>query len=145
MSVQTSRHYVIDAIQMIGSLVAECSHLQEIVNSYWTNDEITSDDAMFCVERIRECNDIRRWIMDKIKNDFNGNMHYWCSLKHAIEIWQYATEIMYANMDDTYLVHVQHKASDMMYSILSKFINQEITTCWRCMNDVLLSDENIWK
>lgn len=141
MSAQTSRHYIVDAVQMIGSLVAECSHLQEVVNSYWTNDEITMDDVQFCIDRIKECNNIRRKLMDKIKDEFNGNMHYWCSLKHAIEMRQYSTEIMYANMDDVDVVTIQSEASKIMYSVLSKFINQDTTTCGRCFNDLLLSEK----
>lgn len=134
---QTSRHWLIDWVQMIGSCVAMCSHLQEVVNSYWTNPDITLEDVEMCVDQVKSYVKIRRDLMDMIRKEYDWDMHYWCALKHSIEAWQYATEILYANPDDIELVSMQQKASDNMYTILSRFIKQDITTCGRCLNETL--------
>jgi hypothetical protein len=134
----TSRHWIVDWVELIGNSIAICSHLQENLNSYWKNEEITEADAELCKEQIDVYTWIRREIMKRISEDFTWNNHYWCALKHAIAVWTYATEIAYANKDDWHLRWLQQFASDSMYSILSMFINQEITTCGRCLNDSIL-------
>lgn len=136
---QTSRHRLVDWIELIGNCIAICSHLQENLNSYWKNEEITAEDAELCKEQIDVYTMIRRNTMERIMQDFSWNKHYRCALKHAIGIWTYATEIAYANREDWYFRRIQDHASESMYSILSKFINQDITTCGRCLADNLLS------
>lgn len=75
--------------------------------------------------------------MSRIMNEYDGNRHYWCALKHAIAVWWLMTEILYANPWDFEIMKMQQDASDSMYSILSTFIKQPVTTCWRCFADIL--------
>lgn len=140
---QTSRHWMVDWIQLIGSCVAQCSHLQEVLNSYTQNPDITKEDAEFCSEQISRYTKVRRDVMEKIRQSFDGNMHYWCSLKHAIESRQYATEVLYAEPENMDLMKIQQECSNWMYAILSKFIWQEITTCWRCFHDAIQLHEEL--
>lgn len=134
---QTSRHRLVDGLESIQNLIAYASHLQEVANSYGVNEKVTEADRDFCLEFIDRSIELRRDAMQKIQKEFSGDMLYWCAVKHAIAQRWLATEMLYTNTLDEELISIQQRASELMYATISKFTNQEVVTCWRCMADAL--------
>lgn len=134
---QTSRHWILDWLESISNLIAYTSHLQEIANSYWLNDEVTEDDYNFAMEYIDKSIQLRRDMMSMIKNEFDTNHIYRCAVKHAIAIRWTATEVSYTDIENAKYLDIQQSATEILYVTLSKWLNQEVVTCWRCMEDML--------
>lgn len=55
------------------------------IASYGTNDSVTKEDFEVNLEVIRTCLKLRRDYMNYIKEQYNTNDNYWCSIKHAME------------------------------------------------------------
>jgi hypothetical protein len=138
---QTSRNWLIDSIEYIWQLLAYCSHLQELVDSYWENDEITIEDYQFAIEWIKSATVDRRQMMQKIMDDYKGNNKLWCAVKHSIFAYTLATELLYADMNNTTFRQNQKSASIRMYSTISAFIGADIVSCWRCLSEQLDKEE----
>ena len=54
-------------------------------------------------------------------------------------MYGYATEMLYANKKDPVFLVLQQNANDNLFIVLSKFIGEEVTTCGRCFNDMILN------
>ena len=133
---QSSRSRIVDAVEYIANNIAMASHLQELINSS-DNEEVTSEMIAIARPRIQSLNKSRRELMWEIRDLYNGNMHLWCALKHAIAMYGYATELLYADTENVAFARIQQWASETMYETLSQFIGEEVTTCGRCFNDEL--------
>jgi hypothetical protein len=120
---QTSRSRVLDLVELIWNQIALTSHLQEQYDT--DNDPLTSI-------LLKNSIDIRRDAMSKLEC---VNSEYRCALKHAIASREYALECSYANDSNKELSTL---CTEQMYAILSKFLWEEITFCWRCLSDKLL-------
>ena len=132
---KTSRHRLIDTVEYIANNIALASHFQEILNSEM--DE--SFDKSWIEEQRNKSIEDRRNAMQKIKDEFIWDPHLWCILKHSIAMYGYATEMLYANKRDTTFIALQQNANDNLFIVLSKFIGEEVTTCGRCFNDMILN------
>lgn len=145
---QTSRNWLIDWVEYIGQLLAYCSHLQEIIDWYGQNDDISQDDYIWAIENIMDTVKDRRDAMQVIKDMYNGNEKIRCALKHSIFAYTLATEMLYANWDNKQIINLQRNAAYRMYRTLSKFINVEVVSCGRCLSEQIDLQNNIeieWK
>ncbi len=142
---QTSRHWLLDWVEFIWQQCALVSHLQEIIDSYWENEDISIIDKENAEYLIEQSNISRRNIMEKILLQFEWNKLYWCSVKHSIFAYELACELLYANKWDWIIEEIQRSAKNTMYSILSKFLWKPVVLCWRCLNDMIEDElqENI--
>lgn len=134
---QTSRHRLLDAVELIWQQCALVSHCQEIIDSYWTSEEVTIEDVTLAEETIINCNSVRRNIMQNILLHFKWNKLYWCQVKHSVFAYELSCELLYADWNNISFLENQRKCAENMYKILSKFINQDVVVCWRCLNDAL--------
>lgn len=132
---QTSRNWLIDAIEYIWQLLAYCSHLQEIVDSFWENDVISIEDYQLAIDWIKSATADRRQMMQKIMDDYNGNNKLWCAVKHSIFAYTLATELLYADMNNDTFRQTQKSAAIRMYNTVSAFIWTEVVSCWRCLSE----------
>jgi len=132
---KTSRNWLIDAVEYIGKLLAYSSHMQELVDWYWENPDITIDDFQFAIAEVQRATVSRREMMQVIMDTFSGNDKYWCAVKHSIFAYTLATELLYSDMNNKTFAESQKMASDRMYKTISKFIWTEVVTCWRCLSD----------
>ena len=132
---QTSRNRLIDAIEYIANLIAYSSHLQELIDWYWTNWDILLEDFHFAVAELESSIQDRRDMMQLIKDQFKGNEKIWCKVKHAIAWYWYMTEILYADLNNSKIKELHESASKRMYRTVSKFIWWEVVACWRCLSE----------
>lgn len=131
--IKTSRHRVLDAVELIWQLQALNSHYEEYVNSMILN-ESTEDAVNFATQQIKMNDNMRRDIMNMIAG--SGKQHRWCTTKHAIFAYTLWCELNSANPD---FEQIKKWLSKQMYSSLSLFLWEDIETCGRCLNDSLLS------
>lgn len=132
---QTSRNWLIDSVEYIGQLLAYSSHMQEIVDWYWENDDISIEDFQFAISEVQRTTVARREMMQVIMDTFWWNDKYWCALKHSIFAYTLATELLYSDMNNKSFAEAQKMASERMYKVISKFIWTEVVTCGRCLSD----------
>lgn len=135
MEQQTSRNWILDAVELAGQLMAENSHLQEIQNSYGENPDVSEEDRMLCSSQIIVNNSLRRKIMEEIGKGWDHK--YRCATKHAIFAYELACEVLYANPNNTDIQEIQDQCSKNMYAMLSKFMGMEMVMCGRCFDDAL--------
>ena len=152
----SSRTPIVDIVENIGECIAIQSHLWELYCSISNEMEENYKD-MNEVERVEYLNDKssemenikkmyeesyrkRKKLMNILLEEFadNVNMDYRCLVKHSVASRQFSKELWDTNRDNLEYEELYIKSSEVMYSILSKFLwVKEIVKCWRCLLDQL--------
>ena len=147
---ETSRHWILDAIECIKNCEAIVSHCNEIMDSLYDHymesdpekkDDISNRKYESCSKMKAMATKIRRRMMKKIFNHFEDADHdYRCILKHAASVKQFADEV-----DDAEASGIFREDTASSYKLmslaLSLFVWEEPQLCARCMLDDLLSNE----
>lgn len=143
---KSARPDILDTIELIANQIALCSHFQELIN-VGRVDIKSEDDAdvakeMFAkvmqyTELLENAVELRRALMKKLEEEVAIDNKMWCSVKHAISSYQYATEIYYAHPEDNIYLRFQQNAYEQMIQVLSLWTGQEMVTCGRCWLDAL--------
>lgn len=141
------RSYVYDAIALLGSYLAQCSHIKEhIVKLKQDRELIENQDETIDIDKqidtlqwiyemvISE----RRNIMDKLEVALQAEPIYHCMIKHAIESFNYAAEVEDATDE---LWDLTTRATDILNAILSLATWNPIEFCSRCLWDILLGKD----
>lgn len=138
------RAYIYDAIALLGSYLAQCSHIKEHIVKLKQDKELakTSGEASDVQNNIDKLEWLytmiiseRRRIMDKLETALQADPNYHCMLKHAIESFNYAVEVEDAT-DELWDLSV--RATDILNAILSIATWHPIEFCSRCLWDILL-------
>ena len=145
---ETSRHWILDAIECIKNCEALVSHCSEIMDSIYDNvskNDKAYDDYMN-LNRMKEiATKVRRKTMRKIFESFDKADHqYWCILKHAVAAKWFMDEVVAADNDDdkqSLRSNEPHDLYELMSLAISSFIWVEPQVCARCMADDLDSEE----
>lgn len=140
---ETSRHWILDAIECIKNCEAIASHCNEIMDSIYGNvskNDKAYDDYMN-LNRMKEiATKVRRKTMRKVFESFdNADHQYWCILKHAIAAKWFMDEVVAADNDDSPSLRSNepHDLYELMSLAISSFIWVEPQVCARCMADDL--------
>ena len=138
------RSYIYDAIALLGSYLAQCSHIKEHIVKLKQDKETANnwDEQMEIQSDIDKLEWLytmiiseRRRIMDKLEIALQADPNYHCMLKHAIESFNYAIEVEDATND---LWDLSTRATDILNAILSIATWNPIEFCSRCLWDILL-------
>ena len=142
------RSYIYDAIALLGSYLAQCSHIKEhIVKLKQDRELVENQDETIDIDKqidtlqwiynmvISE----RRNIMDKLEVALQAEPIYHCMIKHAIESFNYAAEVEDATDE---LWDLTTRATDILNAILSLATWNPIEFCSRCLWDILLGKNN---
>jgi hypothetical protein len=125
---KTSRHYLIDLIEMIANDIALVSHYQELLNSMKEED---AEEYARIFQQSIEAIDRRRDAMLYLQNKFTKNPRkdYWCIVKHSIASYQFATECLNAEPSPE-IASLQQKSYDAMIQNLCVFLGiDEVVFC----------------
>lgn len=88
-------------------------------------------------EEINENADLRRRMMLKLFEMYDGDKSYWCVVKH-LGIGAYtAWEVYQASDDDPDLLDMALNANKRFIKALSRFLGTEVTECAACFADIL--------
>ena len=144
---ETSRHWILDAIECIKNCEAIVSHCNEIMDSIYDNvskNDKAYDDYMN-LNRMKEiATKVRRKTMRKIYESFDKADHqYWCILKHAIAAKWFMDEVVAAGDENSLRSNEPHDLYELMSLAISSFIWVEPQVCARCMADDLEEDDTI--
>lgn len=146
---QTSRHWLLDAIECIKNCEAVVSHCNEISDAYydaymaldlsqeWIEDNEVVKRYELCWRMKDIATKVRRNIMSRILEMFEGDDQFRCIFKHAVSAKQYIDEVNDA-ADEMFYQEWQNLYKLMSLAI-SKFVGEEPETCARCLWDKLLS------
>ncbi len=147
---ETSRHWILDAIECIKNCEAIVSHCNEIMDSIY--DNVSKNDKAYNdymnLNRMKEiATKVRRKTMRKIFESFdNADHQYWCILKHAVAAKWFMDEVVAADNDDdkpSLRSNEPHDLYELMSLAISSFIWVEPQVCARCMADDLEDDDTI--
>jgi len=138
---ETSRHWILDAIECIKNCEAIVSHCNEIMDSIYDNvskNDKAYDDYMN-LNRMKEiATKVRRKTMRKIFESFdNADHQYWCILKHAVAAKWFMDEVVAAGDENSLRSTEPHDLYELMSLAISSFIWVEPQVCARCMADDL--------
>lgn len=92
-------------------------------------DEIT--------EEITLTADLRRRMMLKLFNMYNGDKSYWCVCKHMGVASYTAWEVYQASDDDPELLQMALDANKRFIKAMSRFLGTEILECAACFGDAI--------
>ena len=134
------RAYIYDAIALLGSYLAQCSHIKEHIVKLKQDLELNKDsDKKKELEQLQALYDMvlaeRRNIMNKLEVSLQADSTMHCMLKHAIESFNYAAEVEDATDE---LWDLTTRATDILNAILSLATWNKIEFCSRCLWDILL-------
>lgn len=141
------RSYIYDAIALLGSYLAQCSHIKEhIVKLKQDKELVENQDETIDIDKQI---DILQWIynmviserrniMDKLEVALQAEPIYHCMIKHAIESFNYAAEVEDATEE---LWDLTTRATDILNAVLSLATWNSIEFCSRCLWDILLGKD----
>lgn len=141
------RSYIYDAIALLGSYLAQCSHIKEHIVKLKQDKELVEnqDETIDIDKQIDTLQWIynmviseRRNIMDKLEVALQAEPIYHCMIKHAIESFNYAAEVEDATDE---LWDLTTRATDILNAILSLATWNPIEFCSRCLWDILLGKD----
>ena len=141
------RSYIYDAIALLGSYLAQCSHIKEHIVKLKQDKETANDwdEQMEIQNNIDKLEWLytmviseRRNIMDKLEVALQAEPTYHCMIKHAIESFNYAAEVEDATDE---LWDLTTRATDILNAILSLATWNPIEFCSRCLWDILLGKD----
>jgi len=141
----TSRNRLRDAIEYIANNIALCSHTQELLNNLHWEYEVAHDDKIADEIKMQKLildvsMKTRRAAMKHLVDTFpSWDDRMWCSAKHAIAWWMYATECKDWSNDNFWLSE-QQTAYDLMVMCVSKLLDDPLDICWRCKQDKNLTN-----
>lgn len=99
--------------------------------------EAKIEEIQDITEEIDELAELRRSMMLKLFNMYDGNKDYWCMVKHLGVGAYTAFEAYQASDDDTDLLNMALEANKRFIKALSHFLGTEITECAACFSDIL--------
>ena len=85
--------------------------------------------------------ELRRSIMLKLFNMYNGDKNYWCLIKHLGVAAYTAFEAYQASDDDADLLNIAVEANKRFTKALSHFLGVEITECAACFADAIKKEK----
>lgn len=88
-------------------------------------------------EDINRYAEIRRGIMRKLQDMFDGDKDMWCQIKH-LGVGAYTLYEAYVGSDDdAELLSMAYEANKVFISALTRFLGIEWTDCASCLSDAL--------
>ncbi len=96
------------------------------------------EDVQYEINALAE---LRRSIMLKLFNMYNGDKNYWCLIKHLGVAAYTAFEAYQASDDDADLLNIAVEANKRFTKALSHFLGVEITDCAACFADMLRKEK----
>lgn len=149
MNKDSSRHAVMEVVEIIANYIALQSHYTELYQNKITDlsnpDLFTEEDivklqdeaADFWTERTEVLNK-RRAAMRILKSmAVDCDEQRWCEMKHKIWVYQFTQELVDTDPDNEEYINLAEESYASMVKTLSQFLWVEIATCWRCILDSL--------
>lgn len=151
---QTSRSFIIDAIEFITNQIWLTSHYQEIIFSLQQEiEELPVQDSATIAEISLQIDEIeqllsnsislRRDMMTEIWSQYPNRKEMRCAVKHVIANYGYSCELYYANLASPsrsfYRKNMINSYRQMIATVSLWLWLDWIEICWRCMADALES------
>lgn len=96
------------------------------------------EDVQYEINALAE---LRRSIMLKLFNMYDGDKDYWCLIKHLGVAAYTAFEAYQASDDDAYLLNIAMEANRRFTKALSHFLGVGITDCAACFADMVKKEK----
>lgn len=138
---------IIRAFVQVGCAEVHAKTLMEKYNAQLENGLIDLDDngavlrqtdkITAITEEMNNLAELRRSLMLRLFEMYDGDKNYWCLVKH-LGIGAYTLfEAYQASEDDTELYTLALEANSRFVNALTHFLGTEITSCAACFSDML--------
>ena len=138
---------IIRAFVQVGCAEVHAKTLMEKYNAQLENGLIDLDDngavlrqtdkITAITEELNSLAELRRSLMLRLFEMFDGDKDFWCLVKH-LGIGAYTLfEAYQASEDDTELYTLALEANSRFVNALTHFLGTEITSCAACFSDLL--------
>lgn len=136
---------LIRAIIQIGCAENHAKTIMDKTEAELNNGIITDQDEIQdavvkfqdTVEEINNLAELRRGMMLRLFEMYDGDKDYWCMVKHLGIASYTAFEAYQATDDDPEMLELAINANRRFISALSRFLGAEIKECASCMSDFL--------
>lgn len=95
------------------------------------------------VQEIASLAQLRRGIMLRLFEMYDGDKDYWCTVKHTSLAAMCAFEAWQASDDDAQLLNLAIEANKRFIKALTRFLGIPITECSSCFSDYLKAQKEI--
>lgn len=113
----------------------------DVTNEKVVQEQIEKIDDT--VQEIAALAQLRRGIMLKLFNMYQGDKDYWCMTKHLSISAMCAFEAYQASDDDPDLLNLATEANKRFIKALTHFLGIPITECSSCFSDLLKAQKEI--
>lgn len=141
---------LIRAFVQVGCAENHAKTLMEKYNAQLENGLIDLDDSAAVLAQTDKITDItdelnnlaelRRSLMLRLFNMYDGDKDYWCMCKHTAVAAYCAFEAYQASDDDTELYALALEANKRFINAMTHFLGVEITECSACFLDQLKAE-----
>lgn len=141
---------LIRAFVQAGCAENHAKTLMEKYNAQLENGLIDLDDSAAVLAQTDKITDItdelnnlaelRRSLMLRLFNMYDGDKDYWCMCKHLAVASNCAFEAYQASDDDSELYTLALEANKRFINAMTHFLGVEITECSACFSDLLKAE-----
>lgn len=134
-----------DIIRSFTQLICTEGHYKTLIEKY--NSELNNgltDDPQGTIERMNDAMDeltliseLRRSLMLRLQEDYGGDTHYWCVVKHLSAAAYNAFEAYQASDNDGALMTVWLDINARFIKALSRWLGFEPMECSACFADAI--------
>lgn len=134
-----------DIIRALTQLVCTEGHYKTLIEKYNSelNNGIAQDTASHlelmndAVDELEAVSELRRTLMLRLQEDYGGNVHYWCVVKHLSAAAYNAFEAYQASDNDGGLMTAWLDINARFIKALSRWLNMEPVECAACFSDAI--------
>lgn len=136
-----------DIIRSITQLVCTEGHYKTLIekyNSELNNGIVDPDNAEAHIELLNDTIDeltqiaeLRRSLMLRLQEEYDGDTHYWCLVKHLAAAAYNAFEAYQASDNDGSIMMAWLDINARFIKALTRWLGMEITECAACFSDAL--------
>lgn len=138
---------LIRSIAQLGAMEYHLKTLVEKTNAQLENGLVELDTNEALIAQIHKMDEykgdlidtaeLRRKLMLKLFDMFEGDKDAWCLVKHALIAEEQIFECWQASDDDPELLNMWIEANKMSNRAVTRFLGAEITDCASCLSDFL--------
>lgn len=143
-----------DIIRSFTQLVCTEGHYKTLIekyNSELNNGIVNSADAQAvqrhlellndAIDELALISDLRRSMMLRLQEEYGGDVHYWCVVKHLSAAAYNAFEAYQATDNDGALMSQWLDINARFIKALSRWLGIEVTECAACFADAIKKKE----
>lgn len=144
-----------DLIRSFQQLACAEGHYKTLIEKYQSelenglidvgDDKVRNDHLEklnSAVEELGLLAELRRGVMLRVMNAYDGDKNYWCLVKHLSMAEYTLFEAYQASDSDAELLNLYLTANARFVTVITRWLKTEITSCASCLGDILKGEKH---